>query len=280
MSHTLGRGQRLDERAGQATRQVDSLLKLVELAEQKTAALVHRHAASICSIESRTAEANEIIHQCDDAKRILGETLLEAAERIDQIDIRCEEICQSTDRNMTLSQEAAKELIQRLAEAGPLTEKLGQSNGAVMELRELLERLEPWKKFLLASERTSDGTPRPVASMIESLHTGLAEDLASLSLVMRGLADRVDRAIPLPDALERTGVIEVTKPAKLIAYPNLGETDQKQDHPDHPGSEDADADEARYSQSTPVISRAPESSSSISAASEPTAATSEIESGL
>ncbi|UCD74014.1 MAG: hypothetical protein JSV91_09495 [Phycisphaerales bacterium] len=268
---------RLDDRISESVQHADSLLKLVELAEQKTASLSHRQAASIASIEARIAEANEITRQCEEAGRILGQTLLSAAERIDQLDARSSEICKSANRDAARSEEAARELIQRLAEAGPLTDRLDQANGAAMELRELLERLRPWENLLLESERTADGTPRPVASMIETLQQGLAQDLAGLSLVMRDLADRVDRAIPLPLEPEKTAVVEVPGPVELARFPRERENDSVQEGSDAGGGDDVGAKARDYSQDNPENSRGPQSSSPAPAGSEPPMAADETE---
>lgn len=194
---------RLDDRINESVSHADSLLKMVELAEQKSSAFVHRQAAMAVEIEAKSAEAKEIIRQCFEARKMLDQALLSAADRIDEIDERSEDICrrseavgEASSEALSKAEEASSELVRQTAEAATIGQALEHTASARLELRLLLEQLGPWQRLLLDSERTPDGTPRPVASMIETLRDGVASDLLNLSQTMRDLAERVERVVP------------------------------------------------------------------------------------
>ena len=105
------------------------------------------------------------------------------------------------------------------AQLNETAQRLAPTNVLCQRIDRLLSRLQPWEQLLLRSDQTADGTPKPVASMIESLRSGLGQDMARLSATMREIAQRVDGlGLPSADSPER-----VQKPPMIVTRSEAAE---------------------------------------------------------
>lgn len=181
-------GQRLD----QLRRRADELAEVVEETKRRTDTASASADQSAERMEARSREAGEIARQCEEAKGTLDAALLHAAAQIDELTERGERLVASTRRQLGEADTAMQRIGRSIGRAKAVQERLSPTNELADTLQALLGRLEPWKRLLLESERDAEGTPQPVASMIEGLRTGIGQDMARISATMRELARRVD----------------------------------------------------------------------------------------
>lgn len=188
-------GQRLD----QLRRRADALAGALEEAELKAAAVTESAGESEEKVRARSEEARRIARQCEDAKAMLDEALSGAEGQMQELSGRGERLVASIRQQLGQAEEAERRIGEHTEAATAAAQKLAPAMELAAEIEQLLKRLEPWSRLLLKTERGADGMPRPVASMIEGLRTGIGQDMARISATMRELAQRVDD-IGLPAA--------------------------------------------------------------------------------
>ena len=77
-----------------------------------------------------------------------------------------------------------------------MLERLEPAAATTARLETMLDQLEPWSGLLLESETAADGTPAPVAGMLDVLRTTVEGELGRLAEVMRSFAKRLDETLP------------------------------------------------------------------------------------
>jgi DNA repair exonuclease SbcCD ATPase subunit len=195
-------GQRLD----QLRRRADALAGALEEAELKAAAVTESAGESAENNRAQSEEASWIARQCEEAKAALDEALSGAEGQMRELSGRGDNLVASIRQQIGQAEEAERRIGEHTEAATAAAEKLAPAMELAAELEQLLERLEPWSALLLKTERRADGMPRPVASMIEGLRTGIGQDMARISATMRELAQRVDDiGLPATPAPEPAG---------------------------------------------------------------------------
>ncbi|MCP3903234.1 MAG: hypothetical protein GY715_06310 [Planctomycetes bacterium] len=212
--------ERVDEGIAALGDRVSGISRVVETAEVACAAMSPRLAQLAARLEARDGEAERIGRECEQAREAAAAALADAMRRIESLR-EDGDMLEATVQARLLACEATEvRLAGMLDRAEAAVARLDVQPELCDRLEGLLARLAPWERLLLAPERAADGTPRPVASMIESLRTNVGQDMAELSTTMHALARRVEGLIPDPVAREheepqeRTADV-VTKPLRF-----------------------------------------------------------------
>ncbi len=192
-----------------------NITTVIDKTEVNLASLAHRVGEALQQMKTKSDDAREIMLQCIEAKGMLGDAIVEGADRIDELSDRCDEVVTTTERRISRCEAAGQRTCRDMKGISEAVEKLESASGMCNELQQLLVRIEPWEDLLIHSPRANDGTPAPVSSMIESLQTGLSKDLAVLSTTMREVAQRVDE-IGLPES----GAIEEDTAPEIVTTVN------------------------------------------------------------
>jgi len=183
---------------------LEQLRRAQDGAEAERQTLQNMLAETTANVQAKSAEAKEIMRQSGEAKAMLAEALLDAAEQIDQLGGRSEGFVARIQGQLDRTESAEQRLREVLASAGAVNERVNGVEELCRRLELVLERLTPWEKLLVDSEQTEDGIPKPVAQTIEGLRHGIGRDMAAISAAMRDLAGRVDDlGLPGAESKER-----------------------------------------------------------------------------
>ncbi len=185
-----------NERLAALEARMASITQLMETAEVSEAALAHRVSNLGRDMQKTSTEAGAAADRCAEACETLDAAREAAAREIRELTLRAGELITSMDRRLEACEAAGRRVELGIEDATRTAVQLDQGIAAGAALEPVLEKLAPWEKLLLESERASDGTPRAVTRTIEALRTSLGQDMAKLSVTMREIADRVDRFTP------------------------------------------------------------------------------------
>ncbi|MCH8315964.1 MAG: hypothetical protein IIA64_08335 [Planctomycetes bacterium] len=192
----------------QTQRCVDSIAKVAEGAEKNAADAVIKSAAATEKIEKAASETSQIIAQVNHARKLLGEDLLKAAERIDQLSARSEKICRSVRGGQEELESAARRLSEAVAHVNDADKKRRQLKQTCDTLAPLLEQLRPWEALFESTAGEQGVGAHPIIRLLDEMRSGLGEDAARLSGTMRHMAARLDDLLRLNRG-KATATIEV-----------------------------------------------------------------------
>ena len=189
-------------------RSVDSIAKVAEGAEKSAADAVMKSTAATEKIEKAASETSQIIAQVNHARKLLGEDLLKAAERIDQLSARSEKICRSVRGGQEELESAARRLSEAVAHVNDADKKRRQLKQTCDTLAPLLEQLRPWESLFESTAGEEGVGAHPIIRLLDEMRSGLGEDAARLSGTMRHMAARLDDLLRLNRG-KATATIEV-----------------------------------------------------------------------
>ena len=199
----------------QTQRCVDAIAELVEGAEKNAADAALKSAQATEKIEKATIETSQIIAQVKHARKLLGDDLLDATERIDQLSSKSEKICRSVRSGQDELESAARRLAEAVAGVHDADKKRQQLNQTCVMLVPLLEQLKPWESLFEATAGEQSVGAHPIVRLLDEMRSGLGEDAARLSGTMRQMAARLDDVLQV----NRGKAVALVEPKDAKARP-------------------------------------------------------------
>lgn len=181
----------------QTQRCVDAIAEVVEGAEKNAADAALKSAQATAKIEKASTETSQIIAQVKHVRKLLGDDLLEATERIDELSSKSEKICRSVRSGQDELESAARRLAEAVASVHDADKKRQQLNQTCVTLVPLLEQLKPWESLFKSTAGEQSVGRHPIVRLLDEMRSGLGEDAARLSGTMRQMAARLDDVLRL-----------------------------------------------------------------------------------
>ena len=176
---------------------VDAIAEVVEGAEKNAASAALKSAKATEKIDNATTETSQIIAQVKQARKLLGDDLLDATERIDQLSSKSDKIGRAVRSGQEKLESAARKLAQAVASVRDADKKRKQLNQTCVTLVPLLEQLKPWESLFELTAGEQNVGAHPIVRLLDEMRSGLGEDAAQLSTTMRHMAARLDDLLRL-----------------------------------------------------------------------------------
>jgi len=170
----------------------ESLQQMLESAEVNVTVLTYKSARIAEQARTTGEETQQIIKQCDDARRALGENLLDASDRIDQLDERASALQSSLSKRVETCRDAERafdDACERLEHTA--TRSTTQADQSRAQLESLLERLEPWRAALC--DQRVQNLPERLGEAVKDIREDFGADVSTICAALREMAGRLER---------------------------------------------------------------------------------------
>lgn len=207
----------IDARMAECAEGINGICEMVEHVQASVDTAVASNQQTLEQLAAAAGDARKLLTQHEQARKSLASDLHAVREEVKDVERagnaaveRMREVIGSTGR-------AEAALRQRLVEAEAVAREAGRMSETVVELKDLLTRLQPWEKLLLSGTINDEGLPEPLARVAGEVKQQISQDMNWLSLTMRDVAERVSNlasvAPGVPASTPATGPETSEQPA-------------------------------------------------------------------
>jgi chromosome segregation ATPase len=181
----------IDARMTECAQGINGICEMVEQVQASVDSAVGSNQATLEQLASTAAEARRLLTQHEQARKSLASDLNAVRDDIISIERTGKDASDGLRDAIALSARAEAALRQRFSELESASRDCDRMSNTVAELRDLLNRLQPWEKLLLSGSINADGLPEPLARVAGEVKQQISQDMNWLSLTMREVAERV-----------------------------------------------------------------------------------------